>query len=106
MSGAQSTQDATENLRSKLEEIVETKAYVNDLEMVPWYTKELEEPKPAARDLFESYSKVPSADVVAHIKHVRDEAFKIVSSSYYCVQSNYSNESSSTHIPVWATGAF
>jgi len=78
MSDPQSTQDATENIRSKLEHIVETKAYVDDLEMVPWYTKELEDPKPTVRDLFETYSKVPPADVVAHIKHVRDKAFKIV----------------------------
>lgn len=86
MGDSQSTQDATENFRSKLEHMVETKAYVNNLEMVPWYTKELEEPKPAARDLFERYSKVPPADVVAHIKHVRDQAFKIVSSSYHCIR--------------------
>lgn len=85
MGDSQATQDATENFRNKLEQLIETKAYVNDLDMVPWYTKELEEPKPAARDLFERYSKVPPADVVAHIKQVRDQAFKIVSTSYHCI---------------------
>lgn len=65
--------------RNAVEQIVLTKAYVEEPELLPWYTKELEEPKPAVRDLFESYSKVPPTAVVAHIKHVRDDAFKIVS---------------------------
>ena len=65
--------------RNAVERIVLTKAYVEEPELLPWYTKELEEPKPAVKGLFESYSKVPPTDVVAHIKHVRDEAFKIVS---------------------------
>jgi hypothetical protein len=68
--------------RSKVEQIVANKDYVNEPELLPWYTKELEEPKPATKELFEKYSKVPSADVVVHIKHVRDEAFKIVCISY------------------------
>ena len=70
--------DAAEE-RSAVEQIVSTKAYVDKPELLSWYTSELEEPKPDVRDLFESYSKVPRADVVAHIKHIRDEAFKIVS---------------------------
>ncbi|EOA90459.1 hypothetical protein ACJQWK_08078 [Exserohilum turcicum] len=68
--------DAAEE-RSAVEQIVSTKAYVDKPELLSWYTSELEEPKPDVRDLFESYSKVPRADVVAHIKHIRDEAFKI-----------------------------
>lgn len=75
--------NATQEERRAAEQIIVTKAYVDNPELLPWYTKDIEEPKPAVRDLFESYSKVPSTDVVTHIKHVRDEAFKIVSRPYY-----------------------
>lgn len=73
--------DATPEERSSFEQIIATKAYVNNPELLPWYTKEVEELKFDVRDLFENYSKVPSADVVGHIRHVRDEAFKIASLS-------------------------
>lgn len=76
MTEAAPARDAAEE-RSAVERIVALKAYIDEPELLPWYTKELEEPKPAVRDLFENYSKVPPTDVVAHIKHVRDEAFKI-----------------------------
>ncbi|KAI8943185.1 hypothetical protein NX059_001214 [Plenodomus lindquistii] len=69
--------DVTEGERKKMEEIIASKAYVNNPEILPWYTAELEEPTAETKKLFEGYSKVPSADVVAHIKQVRDEAFKI-----------------------------
>ena len=71
--------DATREERSAVEQIVATKAYVDNPELLPWYTKEIEEPKPDVRDLFENYSKVPAADVIGHIRQVRDEAFKIAS---------------------------
>ncbi|KAF1835161.1 hypothetical protein BDW02DRAFT_298696 [Decorospora gaudefroyi] len=76
MTEATKAQDAMDDARKKVEQIVASKAYVDDPELLPWYTKELPEPKPATRELFEKYSKVPSADVVHHIKHVRDQAFK------------------------------
>lgn len=71
--------DAVEEERKRVEQIVATKAYVDNLELIPWYKKDIEELKPDVRDLFENYSKIPSADVAGHIKHVRDEAFKIAS---------------------------
>ncbi|KAF5851889.1 hypothetical protein GGP41_000617 [Bipolaris sorokiniana] len=77
MSEQASGRNATQEERSAVEQIIATKAYVDNPELLPWYTKDIEEPKPAVRDLFENYSKVPSTGVVAHIKHVRDEAFKI-----------------------------
>jgi hypothetical protein len=82
MTEATPAHDPAQEERSKVEQIVANKEYVNDPELLPWYTKELEEPKPATRELFEQYSKVPSTEVVAHIKHVRDEAFKIVCTFY------------------------
>jgi SAM-dependent methyltransferase len=77
MTASTPAQDPAQQERSAVEQIVTTKAYVDEPELLPWYTKELEDPKPDTRDLFEKYSKVPSTEVVAHIKHVRDEAFKI-----------------------------
>lgn len=83
MSEQAPNRNATQEERSAVEQIIATKAYVDNPELLPWYTKDVEEPKPAVRDLFENYSKVPSTDVVTHIKHVRDEAFKIVSICCY-----------------------
>lgn len=83
MDGQAPRRDATQEERNALEQIVATKAYVDNPELLPWYTKEIEELKPDVRDLFENYTKVPSADVVGHIKHVRDEAFKIASPPYH-----------------------
>ncbi|KAF1946018.1 hypothetical protein EJ02DRAFT_395360 [Clathrospora elynae] len=77
MAAATPAQDAVQQERNAVEQTIVTKAYVDDPELLPWYTKELEEPKPATRELFEKYSKLPSAGVVLHIKQVRDEAFKI-----------------------------
>jgi hypothetical protein len=73
---------AEQEERNEVEQIIATKAYVDNPELLSWYTKDIAELKPAVRDLFENYSKVPSTDVVAHIKHVRDEAFRIASSLY------------------------
>jgi hypothetical protein len=70
--------DATDEERHAVAQIVATKAYVDNPELLPWYTKELEEPKPEVKALFAIYSKVPETDLVAHIKKVRDEAFKVV----------------------------
>jgi hypothetical protein len=78
MTEATPAHDPAQEERQKVEQIVANKEYVNKPELLSWYTKELEVLKPATRELFEQYSKVPSEEVVAHIKHVRDEAFKIV----------------------------
>jgi hypothetical protein len=83
MTEAAPTQDPAQEERSRVEEVVATKAYVEDPELLPWYTKELEEPSPATRDLFEGYSRVPPADMITHIKRVRDEAFSVVSLVYW-----------------------
>ncbi|KAI4704346.1 hypothetical protein J4E81_001412 [Alternaria sp. BMP 2799] len=70
-------QDPAQEERSRVEQVVATKAYVKNPELLPWYTKQLEEPSPETRDLFESYSRVPAADIITHIKRVRDEAFSV-----------------------------
>lgn len=69
---------ATDEERRAVAQIVESKAYLENPELLPWYTKDLEEPKPEVKDLFARYSHVPASDVVSHIKKVRDQAFNIV----------------------------
>ncbi|KAL6708531.1 hypothetical protein ACN47E_002512 [Coniothyrium glycines] len=69
--------NATNDERHAVEQIVATKAYVNNPELLPWYTKDLEEPKPDVKALFQNYSNIPEIEVVTHIKKIRDEAFKV-----------------------------
>ncbi|KAG9194184.1 hypothetical protein G6011_04219 [Alternaria panax] len=61
-------QDAAQEERNSVQQVIATKAYEKNPELLSWYTKELEEPSPATRDLFEKYSKIPPADIVTHIK--------------------------------------
>lgn len=53
--------------------------WIDDPEVLPWYVKDLVDLQPKTRELFETYSKIPSDDVVPHITKIRNEAFKIVS---------------------------
>jgi SAM-dependent methyltransferase len=74
---------SVEDIREKLAHWVETKRYIEEPEILPWYKKELNEIKPQTRDLFEQYSSIAPAEVESHIKKVRDEAFKVF--PYPCV---------------------
>ncbi|CAO2651828.1 Nn.00g001110.m01.CDS01 [Neocucurbitaria sp. VM-36] len=76
MSQAAPTEDPHEKERTAVEQVLSSKAYVDNPELLPWYKKDIEELKPATRDLFEKYSKVPPDDVTSHITQVRDQAFK------------------------------
>ena len=80
MTEASAPQDAATKERSAVEKIVATKAYVDNPGLLPWYTADLEEPSDETNALFEEYCKVPLANIVPHIKQVRDEAFKVVRS--------------------------
>lgn len=79
MTEAAPVQDSAQEERSSVQQILEAKEYEKNPELLPWYTKELEEPSPATRNIFEKYSKIPPGDVVTHIKRVRDDAFTVVS---------------------------
>lgn len=68
---------ASDEQRQAIEQVIQTKAYLDDPELVPWYTKELQDPTPDVKALFEQYSHIPEVEIVAHIKKVRDEAFKV-----------------------------
>lgn len=69
-----------EEERSTIENIVATNAFYDNPEVLPWYETELEDLAPDMLELFREYSKIPSFEVVSHIKKVRDDAFKIVRS--------------------------
>jgi SAM-dependent methyltransferase len=85
--------DPQQDLHEKIAFYVQSKKYVDEPEILPWYKKDIEEIKPRTRGLLERYSNIPPADVEAHVKKVvslcvpklrslltlrqRDEAFKI-----------------------------
>ncbi len=71
--------DAAERERERVQQVMESKAYVTNPELLGWYVKDLGELKPGAQDLFEHYCKISTAKVASHIKKVRDDAFKLVS---------------------------
>jgi hypothetical protein len=72
---AQATQDKGDFVQQYMDD----KRWVEEPELMPWYVKELTDLEPATRKLFETYSNVPSDEVVSHIKKVRDKAFRVVS---------------------------
>jgi hypothetical protein len=57
-------------MQKKLAEYIETKRYIDEPEILPWYKKDLTEIKPPARELFEKYSHVSPAEVESHIKRI------------------------------------
>jgi hypothetical protein len=52
-----------EDMREKLAEVMESKRYIEEPEILPWYKKDVDELKPRTRDLFENYSHVAPAEV-------------------------------------------
>ncbi|KAF2822198.1 hypothetical protein CC86DRAFT_373368 [Ophiobolus disseminans] len=81
---AQSTvADPQDEMHKKIAFYIETKKYVDEPELLPWYKKELGELKPRTRELLETYSNIAPADVEPHVHRVRDEAFKVF--PYPCV---------------------
>jgi hypothetical protein len=70
MAQVASAEGSEQDMREKLEKIMNSKSYIEKPEILPWYKKDLEELKPRTRDLFENYSHVPSAEVESHIKKI------------------------------------
>lgn len=62
--------DPQEELHKKVAYYVETKRYVDEPELLPWYKKELGELKPRTRELLEKYSNIAPADVEPHVHRV------------------------------------
>ncbi|KAJ4322970.1 hypothetical protein N0V94_002125 [Neodidymelliopsis sp. IMI 364377] len=60
-----------------VEQYLKDKRWIEEPEVLPWYVKDLVDLEPKTKELFETYSKVPSNEVVPHIKSIRDKAFKI-----------------------------
>ncbi|KAF2028655.1 hypothetical protein EK21DRAFT_101686 [Setomelanomma holmii] len=72
-----SSKESQSEAAERIGKILETKEYVDNPEILPWYRKELTEIKPRTRELLETYSKIPSADVESHVHKVRDSAFRV-----------------------------
>jgi ERCC4-type nuclease len=70
MSQATSAQDSPAETAKKIKHYIDTKRYIDEPEILPWYKKELDEIKPRTRELLEKYSNIPPADVEEHVKHV------------------------------------
>ncbi|KAF1359799.1 hypothetical protein EJ07DRAFT_165895 [Lizonia empirigonia] len=60
-----------------LEQYLKDKRWIDEPEIPPWYVKDLVDLQPKTKELFETYSKIPSDDVVSHITKTKDQAFKI-----------------------------
>jgi hypothetical protein len=65
-----STADSLEETHQKLKHLIDTKRYIEEPEVLPWYRKDLDELKPRTRELFEQYCNLVSADVETHIKMI------------------------------------
>ena len=61
---------SSEDIHNKIARWVETKRYIEEPEILPWYKKHLDELNPRTRELFETYSNIPPADVESHVKNV------------------------------------
>lgn len=65
-----SAEESIDEVHKRLAHAVETKAYVDNPEILPWYKKDLSEIKPHTRDLFEKYSHIAPDDVETHIRTI------------------------------------
>ena len=99
MAQPSSTADSPEDTHQKLSRLIDTKRYIEEPEVLPWYKEDLDELKPRTRELFEQYCNLASVDVETHIKTIviahprircewltipqRNEAFKVF--PYPCV---------------------
>lgn len=63
---------------NNVEQYLKDKTWVDHPEVLPWYVKDLVDLQPTTKELFETYSMVPSDEVVPHITQIRNKAFKIV----------------------------
>jgi len=72
-----------EEERVKIEQIIETKAFLDNPEALPWYEPEIQTLAPDNSELFQEYSKIPPSEITQHIKKVRDDAFSVY--PYPCI---------------------
>jgi phenolic acid decarboxylase len=73
------TEASAQGIPNVIGQYLKDKKWIEEPEVLPWYVKDLVDLEPMTKELFETYSKVPSEEVVAHITQIRNKAFKIVS---------------------------
>jgi hypothetical protein len=62
--------ESQEDMQKRMAHYIETKRYLDEPEVLPWYKKDLTEIKPHTGELFENYCHVPPAEVEMHIKKI------------------------------------
>jgi len=62
--------DPKEDFQKKIAEYINTKRYVDEPDLLPWYKKDVQEIKPRTRELLETYSKILPTEVESHVKKV------------------------------------
>jgi hypothetical protein len=67
---AEGSPEYMQQMQKKLAEIIDTKKYIDEPGLLPWYKEDLPEMKPPARELFEKYSNVAPAEIESHIKKI------------------------------------
>lgn len=96
---------STDMATNIVEQHLKDKAWIDNPEILPWYVKDLVDLHPKTKELFETYSKVPSDEVVSHITDIRNKAFKIVSLQPDEHRTR-SNQRTSSHILALDIGDF
>jgi hypothetical protein len=59
-----------EEMHRKVKHYIDTKRYIEEPELLPWYKKDLDELKPRTRELFEKYCHIAPAEVETHVRAV------------------------------------
>jgi hypothetical protein len=62
--------ESQEDMQKRMAHYIDTKRYLDEPEVLPWYKKDLTEIKPYTRELFENYCHIAPAEVAAHIKKI------------------------------------
>jgi hypothetical protein len=62
--------ETQEDTQKRIAGYIETKRYLDEPEVLPWYRKDLTEIRPHTRELFENYCHIAPAEVEAHIKKI------------------------------------
>lgn len=95
--------DPQEEIHKKVASYIETKRYVDEPELLPWYKKELGELKPRTRELLETYSKIAPNEVEPHIHRIVSIIFPLMTHSLIMLSETTRSGSSPTH--ALGTGA-
>jgi hypothetical protein len=81
MSTSTSAESQPKDDASKIAQYLESKRYIQEPELLPWYQVSISRFNPKARELLENYSNIAPADVEAHVKKVVSLCCRLCSST-------------------------